>query len=113
MSRARNRHPGRLRIRLAELLREKGFEISEYDIDPAQGRVRNKSSYETDPVRWWGRGKFKGFRGMSDGLDVTLYGWSTITDCVRHGIVVDHPWNQIPCARDIWSRNESGGAPSN
>ncbi len=78
-------NPGRLRIKAAELLRLAGMDVSEYDIEPAQGYWR--SSPYVDVYRWY----------------VGVYSsWDTLTEFVRNGskngVIIDHE------KKEIWAK---------
>jgi hypothetical protein len=81
------KHPGRVRLRLAALLLQKGIEVSPYDLWVQEGAYR---SHYWD-LACWGTDKAKFVNGIApDGTpfpyEVQLSSWSTMTDCVRRGI---------------------------
>lgn len=83
------KHPGRIRIRLAELLLDKGIVVSPYDLWTQEGGYRHMT---WDLARW---GSYEATfpNGITpDGSTfhgkVHLSSWSTMTDCVRFGIEV-------------------------
>lgn len=82
MHRRRLGEPGRLKIRLAELLQAEGFDISEYDLDDPKGYWRSAA----DCYRWEGTGKHPDF----EKLMVIVSSWETMTQCVRYGIEIWH-----------------------
>ncbi len=90
MPRRRRGEPGRLKIRLAELLQAEGFEFSEYDLRDTKGYYRSSPYSET--VRWEGGGKTKDFGD----LRIVILSWETMTNCVRFGIEVWHDDMDIP-----------------
>jgi hypothetical protein len=75
---------GEKRILLARLLEQEGIVVAPVDIDPAEGRWRNKTA--GDGTRWWARGQAMGMSGLPDGFPLDLNGYDTMTACVRRGI---------------------------
>jgi hypothetical protein len=94
---------GRIRERLASLIRAKGIDIKPWDITPAGGRVRNGTAFEYDGVRWWGRGKVTSFDGLASGMDIDLCGYETMTNCVRYGICLDHFYRDPACSYNVYA----------
>lgn len=101
---------GKTRERLASMLREFGLEIESYDLDPAKGRVRNGTAFEYDGVRWWGRGKTKSFFDLPDGMGVNLYGYDTMTNCVKYGIALDHFYRDIVTDWNVYAKETESQA---
>ena len=84
-----SKHPGKIRWKLADLLAEKGLIVSPYDLHTQEGGYR----YHTwDLCRWYTcDARWKDGR-TPDGdlwtMPVHLSSWSTMTNCVKHGIEV-------------------------
>lgn len=85
------RHPGPTRIKLAELLAEKGIVVSPYDLWVQEGGYRHRN---WDLARWgsnharWATGKDP--EGHIYHLEIHLCSWSRMTDCVKHGIEISN-----------------------
>ena len=77
-----SRNPGRIRIKAAEILRNGGIPVSEYDIYTADGYWR--SSPYVDVARWY---------------CLTYKSWQTLTEFVKlaskYGFVVDKKESEI------------------
>ncbi len=93
----RRRRPGRLRERLAALLREKGMDIDAEDIIEARGWYR--SSPYSEAYRWEARGRAGTLtvenehgRTLAYRPDesVTVMSWDTMGECVRNGFSLSH-----------------------
>lgn len=93
------KHPGRTRIRVADLLAERGLIVSPYDLWVQEGGYRHRywdlARWGTNEARW------------EDGRDpdgkertgkVFVSSWSTMTECVQWGIEIgqfDDTWNHV------------------
>ena len=84
----RKGEPGRIRIRLAEMLEAKGFTVSPYDLVAAEGDYRVHKEH-------WDNARWNGYGTQPDGSRVTFFSWNIMTDCVRQGIELsqDEPWS--------------------
>lgn len=69
-------HAGRVKVRLAEMLRAAGFYLEPDDLEDSKGYWRMP---QQDVMRWdaW---------AFSGGRTVHICSWSTMSDCVRRGI---------------------------
>ena len=84
------RPPGRLKVRLAEMLNEcmPGWTFSPWDIRVPEGYYR--SSWQVGCYRWEARGASDGTcdgHGHKGAMNAYISSFSTITDCVRYGFV--------------------------
>ncbi len=84
-----DKHPGRIRWRLAELLKEKGLIVSPYDLWVQEGGYRHRN---WDLARWGSNNARWVDDKCPDGkpwvLEVILSSWSRMTQCVRYGIEI-------------------------
>lgn len=85
--------PGRVRIKLAKLLREMGYEIEPEQLEEAQGYYR---IYAYDDSISWGARCKTGTAKWTDRNGVkhdhwqdetNIHSWSTMSDCIKYGIV--------------------------
>ena len=80
-----NNKPGRIRIRLAELLSvELGWLIDPSDLWPQQGAWR--TDVRLDVFRWEGLIPGDELIPHQKGRKVGVYCWDSMTDCVRYGV---------------------------
>ena len=70
--------PGRVRIRLAKMLQEKGFCIEATDLMPTEGDYRIRK-LQWDVEAWAGYG------AHPDGTSAQFHSYDTMTDCIRFG----------------------------
>lgn len=93
--------PGRLKIKLAEILQAAGFRLTEYDIREARGYYRSSPYSET--YRWeayalMGTAKIAGYEAQTppETFQILLASWDTMTACVRQGIRLDYEgWDDV------------------
>jgi hypothetical protein len=78
--------------RLASLIESVGFR--NVVLRPAKGAWR--TDVRQDVYRWEGSAVTHGYAQLPDGLDVSLASWDTMTDCVRHGIILGRGDAGIP-----------------
>lgn len=71
---------GRLRKKLATMLREKGYPVQPEDFWIQEGGYRHRT---WDLASW-------GVKCRVDGVDVNLHSWDTMTSCVRWGIEIEN-----------------------
>src|SRR5688572_29514379 len=95
------KHPGRVREKLAALLLEHNLAVSPYDLNTQEGAYRSRywdlCRWYTDDAKW---ADGKAPDGTPWPWPVRIASWSTMTMCVRHGVMVDrHP-------RDTWGSVE-------
>lgn len=96
---------GRVREKLAALLRHQGFEIDAYDLRWADGQ---NSHVTEDCIRWDGWATACGRADcppIPPGVRVYLHSWDTMSLCARVGIVVvedDLPWSyEVHAVRNL------------
>src|SRR4051812_8298642 len=95
------KHPGRIRERLAALLAAKGLVVVPRDLWTQEGGYRHRhwdlARWGTSDARWEGG---KAPDGTPWGMTVHVSSWSTMTECVRHGIEMGKEdrfgmWNHV------------------
>lgn len=94
------------REKLADLLRAEGFVVDASSLKDARGYWR--TDVRADVYRWE---CYEATRPQDNpntpGIGVTACSWNTMTDCVRHGIVVER--EKSPCFYLIHSREPNVG----
>lgn len=87
------RGPGRMKWKLATMLRAEGFDVRPEDIVDAKGHWR--TSPYADVYRWEATAKINGHICSIDS-------WDTMTDCIK-GFTVEeeHPWSYMVHARPL------------
>lgn len=78
--------------RLTSLIESVGFRA--VVLTPAKGAWR--TDRRLDVYRWEGYGVTSGYAHLPDGLDVSFASCDTMTDCIRHGIILDKGDAGIP-----------------
>lgn len=95
--RGRDRHSvGRIREKLAELLRAEGFDVDGSELFWSDGQ----NSHQTEDCYRWDAYVLAATRSdmqpLPPGVKIYLHSWEPMTLCVRRGIVVtkddDSPW---------------------
>jgi len=71
--------------RLAALIEGIGFR--NVILRPAKGAYRTDVRH--DVYRWQGSAVTHGYAHLPDGLDVLFASWDTMTDCAKHGVILD------------------------
>lgn len=104
MSRRRNRHPGRIRIKLADLLTKaltasEGFDIF---VDACDfWRNEGALSHATHDLASWGL-DLEGRDPKGVKYFFSVHSWDKMTDCVRYGFSV------VKCAEQDFGRSLPG-----
>lgn len=78
---------GRVREKLAALICAQGFFIDAADLRWVDGQY---SHVTDDCERWTGHGKIGTGAALPWDMDAQFYSWDTMTDCARHGIIIEH-----------------------
>ncbi len=73
--------PGRTRRMLAEVL----FREIDYGVDPDSIRTNHNRRVEDDECRWEAFGHF---RDMGPNIRQSVFSYSTMKECVRHGVAL-------------------------
>lgn len=72
-----NKEPGKIKIKLTEMLKELGVSVSSYDLWVQEGAYR-----QADCARWGG------YNATYNNQRFQLTSWDTMTSCVRYGIAI-------------------------
>lgn len=80
----RRGEPGRVARKLVELIEAQGFK--NVHVTAVQGYWRTDT--RADVYRWEGTGETSDATRLPVGFAVRFASWCTMTECVRHGIVV-------------------------
>ena len=73
------KEPGRVRLKLAELIRAEGIWIEASDLHRVEGRWTT-----IDVMRWNGDNAI-----IPESIETTIGSWDTMSECVRNGIIVE------------------------
>jgi hypothetical protein len=75
----RSKEPGKIKVKLTEMLQAIGVSVSPYDLWVQQGVYR---SIQWDCARWGGH------NATYNNQRLQLTSWDTMTSCVRYGITI-------------------------
>lgn len=114
MRRKQSNDPGRVRWRLAELLRSKGLVIDAYDLRPALGAYRSSPYHD---VHRWDAWCLAGtvsvehlnnhsMRSYQPDEQIHLTSWDTMTDCIKNGFELSILSGDGPTQVDVSAKDE-------
>lgn len=83
----RSKEPGKIKIKLTEMLQDVGISVSPYDLWVQEGAYRS-----------WDLARWGGYHATYQNRQFNLTSWDTMTMCVKNGIIIskfDHTLIEI------------------